>query len=155
MNNFTIRTACQKDLEVLVDFNARLALETENRPLDLNVLRQSMQAILDDPRKGVYLLACDGEKVIGQIMYVYEWSTWRNANFMWLTDLYVLPQYRRHGVFKLLSDYSMRLYHERKEVIGLRFYVDKENTGVVDLYKRIGWKESNYNLWEIKKDGCA
>ena len=153
MTNFTIRTAEPKDLDTLVDFNARLALETENLRLSKDVLSRSMQAILQDPRKGVYLFACEGDKIVGQLMYVYEWSTWHNANFMWLTDLYVLPQYRRHGVFKLLSDYAMNLYRTREEVVGLRFYVDKHNTSVVPLYKKIGWKESNYELWETVKDG--
>ena len=87
-------------------------------------------------------------------MYVYEWSTWRNANFMWLTDLYVLPNYRKKGIFNLLSEHVMDLYHKNENVVGLRFCVDKENTTVVPLYKKAGWKESNYNLWEIKKDGC-
>lgn len=146
-----IRKAEQKDMETLVDFNNRLALETENRPLDLPRLRASMQAILDDERKGVYLLACDGEEVLGQIMYVFEWSTWRNANFMWLTDLYVPPQHRKRGVFKALFHAVMDFYHSREDIIGLRFYVDKTNTAVVPLYKKVGWKESNYNLWEIKK----
>ena len=146
-----IRKAEQKDMETLVDFNNRLALETENRPLDLPRLRASMQAILDDERKGVYLLACDGEEVLGQIMYVFEWSTWRNANFMWPTDLYVPPQHRKRGVFKALFRAVMDFYHSREDIIGLRFYVDKTNTAVVPLYKKVGWKESNYNLWEIKK----
>ena len=148
---FQIRKAEQKDLETLVDFNNRLALETENRPLDLQRLRASMQAILDDERKGVYLLACDGEEVLGQIMYVFEWNTWRNANFMWLTDLYVPPRHRKRGVFKALFRAVMDFYHSREDIIGLRFYVDKTNTAVVPLYKKVGWKESNYNLWEIKK----
>lgn len=152
--NLTIRCATQADLEILVAFNQALAVETESRPLNETVLRQSMQAILDDPRKGVYWLACEGEKVVGQLMYVYEWSTWRNANFMWLTDLYVLPAYRKQGVFHALQSYAMDFYRAQKDVIGIRFYVDKDNTSVVPLYKKVGWKESNYNLWEIKKDGC-
>lgn len=151
---FTLRRAEAKDLDILVDFNNRLAIETENRPLDLTVLRSSMKHILEDERKGVYWFACDGDKVVGQIMYVFEWSTWRDKNFMWLTDLYVLPEYRKQGVFKLLSQHMMNFYRENPDIIGLRFYVDKENTGVVPLYHRIGWKESNYDLWEIKKDGC-
>ena len=151
---FTLRRAEEKDLDVLVDFNNRLAIETENRPLDLTVLRSSMKHILEDERKGVYWLACDGDKVVGQFMYVFEWSTWRDKNFMWLTDLYVLPQYRKQGVIKLLCQHMMNFYRENPDIIGVRFYVDKENTGVVPLYHRIGWKESNYNLWEIKKDGC-
>lgn len=151
--HFIIRKATKQDLPFLIASNNALALESEGRPLDQACLTQSMQAILDDERKGVYWLACDGEKAVGQIMYVFEWSTWRNANFMWLTDLYVLPEYRRRGVFRSLYQYAMNFYHSRADIIGLRFYVDKGNSAVVPLYKKIGWKESNYNLWEIKKDG--
>ena len=151
MNHFLIRKAEQKDLPVLVAYNNALALETEHRALDMECLTKSIQAILDDERKGVYWLACDGDKVVGQLMYVFEWSTWRNANFMWLTDLYVLPAYRRKGVFKSLFCQAMDFYHSRADIIGLRFYVDKSNTAVVPLYKKVGWKESNYNLWEMKK----
>lgn len=149
--SFTIRKAENKDLNTLVHFNNSLALESEHRSLDLDRLTKSMKAILEDERKGVYILACEGDKVVGQIMYVFEWSTWRNANFMWLTDLYVLPQYRRRGIFKLLFNYMMDFYHSRQDIIGLRFYVDKDNQAVVPLYKKVGWKESNYNLWEVKK----
>ena len=149
-----IREASLEDLNIIVDFNLALALETENRTLDKKILTQSIQTILQNPAKGVYLLACFGEKVVGQLMYVYEWSTWRNANFMWLTDLYILPNYRKKGIFNLLSKHAMDLYHKNENVVGLRFCVDKENTAVVPLYKKAGWKESNYNLWEIKKDGC-
>ncbi len=148
-----IRQASQQDLDILVEFNQKLALETEKRPLDVAILRKSMQAILDDERKGVYLLLMEGEEVLGQIMYVLEWSTWRNANFMWITDLYIKPKHRRRGLFHVIVNYAMNLYKERRDVIGLRFYVDKGNTKVIPLYKKIGWKESNYNLWEIKKDG--
>ena len=70
---------------------------------------------------------------------------------MWLTDLYVPPQHRKRGVFKALFRAVMDFYHSREDIIGLRFYVDKTNTAVVPLYKKVGWKESNYNLWEIKK----
>ena len=115
VKKFTLRRAEEKDLDVLVDFNNRLALETENRPLNLAVLRSSMKHILEDERKGVYWLACDGEKVVGQFMYVFEWSTWRDKNFMWLTDLYVLPEYRKQGVFKLLCQHMMDFYRRYKQ----------------------------------------
>lgn len=149
-----IRKASLDHLDTIVHFNLALASETENRTLDKDILRQSIQSILQDPRKGVYMLACIEDEVVGQIMYTFEWSTWRNANFMWLTDLYVLPEYRKKGIFKLLSDYMMDFYHKDPSIVGLRFCVDKENTSVVPLYKKAGWKEGNYNLWEIKKDGC-
>ena len=149
---FTLRRAEEKDLDILVDFNNRIALESEGHPLDLAVLRSSMKHILEDERKGVYWLACDGDKVVGQMMYVFEWSTWQDKNYMWLTDLYVLPEYRKQGVFKLLNQHLMDFYKKSPDIIGVRFYVAKTNTAVVPLYRRIGWKESNYNLWEVSKD---
>lgn len=149
---FTLRRAEEKDLDILVDFNNRIALESEGHPLDLAVLRSSMKHILEDERKGIYWLACDGEKVIGQMMYVFEWSTWQDKNYMWLTDLYVLPEYRRQGVFKLLNQHLLDFYQKSPDIIGVRFYVAKTNTAVVPLYRRIGWKESKYNLWEVTKN---
>lgn len=149
---FTLRRAEEKDLDILVDFNNRIALESEGHPLDLAVLRNSMKHILEDERKGIYWLACDGEKVIGQMMYVFEWSTWQDKNYMWLTDLYVLPEYRKQGVFKLLNQHLLDFYQKSPDIIGVRFYVAKTNTAVVPLYRRIGWKESKYNLWEVTKN---
>lgn len=149
-----IKQASLEHLDTIVNFNLALALETENRKLDVNILRQSIHSILTDPKKGVYILAYIGEEIVGQIMYTYEWSTWRNANFMWLTDLYICPEHRKKGIFKHLSDYVMDLYHKDPHAVGLRFCVDKENTSVIPLYQKAGWKEGNYNLWEIKKDGC-
>lgn len=149
---FTLRRAEEKDLDILVDFNNRIALESEGHSLDLAVLRNSMKHILEDERKGIYWLACDGEKVIGQMMYVFEWSTWQDKNYMWLTDLYVLPEYRKQGVFKLLNQHLLDFYQKSPDIIGVRFYVAKTNTAVVPLYRRIGWKESKYNLWEVTKN---
>ncbi len=153
-SKFQIKRAGKEHLDILVDFNMKLAIETENRPLNLETLTKSMNAILEDERKGVYLILFEGEEALGQIAYVYEWSTWRNANYMWLTDLYIKPEHRKRGLFKIIYQHVMRLYEENPSVLGLRFYVDKGNTSVVPIYKKVGWKESNYDLWEIKKSGC-
>lgn len=153
-NKFQIKRAGKEHLDILIDFNMKLALETENRPLNLETLTKSMKAIFEDERKGVYLILFEGDEPLGQIAYVYEWSTWRNANYMWLTDLYIKPEHRKRGLFKVIYQYVMRLYEENPSVLGLRFYVDKTNTSVVPIYKKVGWKESNYDLWEIKKSGC-
>lgn len=149
-----IQKASCKHLDTILKFNLALALETENRVLNKEVLRQSIQAVLEDHKKGTYLVACIDQEVVGQVMYTYEWSTWRNAYFMWITDLYIPPAHRKKGIFKHLSDYVMDLYHRDPHTVGLRFCVDKTNTAVAPIYQKAGWKEGNYNLWEIKKDGC-
>ena len=45
----TIRPASPDDLDVLIDFNARLAEETEGKRLDPGVLARGVASALDDP----------------------------------------------------------------------------------------------------------
>ena len=57
------------------------------------------------------------DEVVGQIMYTYEWSDWRNGLFIWVQSVYVDKEYRGQGVFR-------RLYnHVKKCVIKMKIYV--------------------------------
>ncbi|WP_334295967.1 GNAT family N-acetyltransferase [Clostridioides difficile] len=38
-------------------------------------------------------------------MYTYEWSDWRNGNFLWIQSVYVDKEYRRKGIFNYLFNY--------------------------------------------------
>ena len=58
MSDLTIRPATADDLDVIVDFNARIASETEDTVLDRNTLRAGVQVLLEDPAKGRYFVAC-------------------------------------------------------------------------------------------------
>src|SRR4051794_20730031 len=57
--SYTIRKATPQDTDVVVDFNARLALESEGKTLDLAKLLPGVRAQLADEHKGVYHLALD------------------------------------------------------------------------------------------------
>ena len=49
MAEITIRDAHPDDLDVIIDYNARLARETEGKELDLTILRQGVEIALADP----------------------------------------------------------------------------------------------------------
>src|SRR5262249_7497357 len=68
-----IRPAGPADAVVVADFNRRLALETEGKTLDGQVLACGVAAGLADPRKALYFVAEEAGSVRGQMMVTTEW----------------------------------------------------------------------------------
>ena len=99
-SEFSIRPAQPDDWPVVVDFNSRLAEESEGKVLDRAHLVPGVQALLADPAKGRYFVAEKDGQIIGQLMHTREWSDWRNGDIWWLQSVYVHPDYRRQGVFR-------------------------------------------------------
>ena len=89
-----VRRARSSDVNCITDFNARMAMETERKKLDLNVLRRGVTAVISDPAKGMYYVAEFAGEVVGQTLVTYEWSDWRNGTFWWIQSVYVPEQWR-------------------------------------------------------------
>ncbi|MCA9069091.1 MAG: hypothetical protein KDA84_09225, partial [Planctomycetaceae bacterium] len=54
---YEIRNAVPGDWETIVEYNVRLAIETENKTLDRETVIQGVKALLDDATKGRYFVA--------------------------------------------------------------------------------------------------
>jgi GNAT superfamily N-acetyltransferase len=147
--DITIRHAAASDAVIIAEFNARMAKETENLNLDRELLRRGTEALLADLSKGAYYLAETGETVIGQLMITYEWSDWRNATYWWIQSVYVLPEYRMHGVFRKLYQHIESLARTCGDVCGLRLYVDASNKRAQQTYKALGMNHSHYQMMEM------
>lgn len=143
-----IRKARIEDLEYIVKFNYNLAKETENKELNLEILTKGVQAILNDSTKGQYYVYEINEKIVGQIMYTYEWSDWRNGMFLWVQSVYVDAEYRRKGIFKEMYTYVREICDEEGGLVGIRLYVEKENLDAKSTYKSLGMQECNYHMYE-------
>src|ERR1700684_4152850 len=96
----SIRRAKPNDHATVVEYNRRMAWETEQKRLDEHVLSQGVAAVLAEPAKGFYLVAERDGEVLGQLMITYEWSDWRNGFFWWIQSVYVREDARRLGVFR-------------------------------------------------------
>lgn len=141
----TIRRATPADAPTIVEFNRRLAEESEGKILDPDVLRAGVAAALADPdKKGPYFLAVEGDAVLGQLQITYEWSDWRNGWAWWIQGVYVRPEARRRGVFRALYAHVYRLAQEDPEVIALRLYVDRDNHAAQQTYLGMGMEWMNY-----------
>lgn len=144
-----IRHAKASDAVLIADFNRRLAWETERRRLNRSRVLRGVNALLKDKAKGFYLVAEIDGQVAGQLLITFEWSDWRNGNFWWIQSVYVAPEFRELGVFRALYAHVHKLAKSRRDVCGLRLYVEKENGRAQKAYARLGMKEAHYKIFEF------
>ena len=146
----TVRTATPADVPAIVEYNRRLARETEAKELDPATLAAGVAAAIADPgRKGPYYLACASDDVVGQMQITYEWSDWRNGWFWWVQSVYVRADFRRSGVFRALFAEVRRQAEADPTVIGLRLYVERENTPAQQTYLSLGMSDASYVLFDL------
>ena len=137
------------DAPFIADSNLCLALETEHRQLDRARVGAGVEALLNDPAKGTYFVAeCDGT-LAGQLLVTHEWSDWRNGNFWWIQSVYVEETSRGGGVFRALFEHIQTLAKSRKDVCGLRLYVEANNARAQEAYRRLGMNKTPYEMFEI------
>lgn len=147
-----IRIATLKELDTLVSFQMAMALETEELVLDRPILSKGVEAALADPQKGViYVAEMPGGIVAGSLMITFEWSDWRNGWIWWIESLYVLPEYRKQGVFHRLYEHIQALVRSDEQIKGIRLYVDKRNTRAQKVYEAIGMCGEHYTTYEWMK----
>ena len=143
-----VRPAVTDDWPIIVEFNCLLAEESEGKKLDRTHVEPGVQALLADPRKGRYLIAMDQGRPIGQLMHTYEWSDWRNGDIWWLQSVYVHPDYRRQGAFRALFDKLRSEAEADPGVVGLRLYVEEQNTRAHETYRNLGLSPGGYFVME-------
>jgi len=147
-NHVKILDALPKDSATLVDFNIRMARETEDMLLDPGIVTHGVKAVLEDRKNGFYLIAeVDGE-VVGSLMVTTEWSDWRNGAFWWVQSVYVEPGFRRHGVFRALYEELKGRSKSADQVCGCRLYVERDNNTAQATYIQLGLEETKYKVFE-------
>ena len=158
--NLTIRSARTGDADVICEFNRLMALETENKALNLAVLKPGVVAMLSDVTKGRYFVAtvlssppgraagAEGDEVVGQLGITLEWSDWRNGNWWWIQSVYVRKDARRFGVFRKLYEHVREQARQTPDVIGLRLYVEHENQIAQETYRKMGMAMTGYHVME-------
>ncbi|QBB69120.1 GNAT family N-acetyltransferase [Pseudolysobacter antarcticus] len=141
-----LRIATHADINALVDFNAAMALETEAKQLDRDVLRAGVAGVLDQPRRGFYLLAEMADGIAGGLLITYEWSDWRCGDWWWIQSVFVRPEFRRHGVFRALhAEVEQRA--RAADAVGIRLYVEWENQRAQQTYEVLGMQREHYHMY--------
>lgn len=128
-----------------------MALETEGLHLEPGVVRKGVARVFRDPNLGHYFVATERKKVIASVLVLKEWSDWRNGEVWWIHSLYVLPKYRREGVFRGLYAFLRERVQNSRSARGIRLYVDRNNHPAQKAYRRVGMSDHHYLLFEWLK----
>jgi ribosomal protein S18 acetylase RimI-like enzyme len=143
------RRANLSDAEVIARFCTAMALETEHLELDQERVHRGVVAGLQDPSKGFYLVAVAEGTVVGQTMITFEWSDWSNALRWWVQSVYVHPEFRRRGIYSGLFGHLAELAKAEGAVCAIRLYVHRENRVAQAVYRKLGFQETHYYLYEM------
>lgn len=144
----TIGYAEAVDAQTICDFNVAMALETEGKALDKQVVFSGVQRLIANPAYGFYAVARSGEEVVASLMVTTEWSDWRDGIFWWVQSVYVSPDYRRQGIYRKMYDFVREAARSNPDICGFRLYVDGDNVAAQKTYSELGMTETDYRLYE-------
>ncbi len=125
-----------------------MAIETEDLTLNDQKISQGVKAVFDDSKKGFYIVSTNNSQVVASMLITPEWSDWRNGYFLWIQSLYVIPSFRKQGIFRNMYQFIKQTVVESANYLGLRLYVEENNKTAVDVYVNVGMKGSHYKMFE-------
>ncbi|MBA4031757.1 MAG: GNAT family N-acetyltransferase [Planctomyces sp.] len=147
---YSVRRGSFADADTIASFNAAMAMESEGRNLDALRLRKGVQMLLEDKSRGEYWVAEERATgcLAGQLMLTREWSDWRAGDFWWIQSVYVSPKNRGKGVFRQLMEAIRQQARQSEGCVGLRLYVERDNTSAQEVYRKLGLSETGYVVME-------
>ncbi len=147
-----VREARLEDAGHIIDFQIRMARETEEIELDRATCTRGVYSIFEDPGLGRYFVAEMDNMVVGSLMITSEWSDWRNGTVWWIQSVYVVPDARGGGVYRSLYEYIKHLVATSESIRGIRLYVDTRNTAAQAVYRKLGMSGEHYRVFEWMRE---
>ncbi len=146
---FKIRSAHPEDANSIAKFQVAMALETENKQLDEDNVKQAVDAVFDDPGKGFYIVGESAGNVVSSLLITYEWSDWRNSNLWYIQSVFVVEEVRGQGIFKSMYNFVMDMA-KSEQIMFVRLYVELENEAAQKVYESLGMKRMPYYMYDVK-----
>src|SRR5512133_4227797 len=146
----SIRKATSDDAESIIDFQQKMAWETEHMTLVPEIINKGVNAVFADTTRGQYWVAEENGKIVASLLITYEWSDWRNSNVWWFQSVYVLPENRRTGIFRSMFQH-IKNEGEKDGIAGLRLYVETNNSPAQSTYEALGMTSLHYRMFEWMK----
>jgi ribosomal protein S18 acetylase RimI-like enzyme len=135
---FSVRRACAADVESIIRMKTRLAL-AENATFALRWTHADWlrECFGTDARFCIYVAECD-EANIGRVIYSERsYTGWREPA-LYIQDLFVEPEYRRHGIGRaLLARVAADAVGLRSPMVELTMHADNPAR---EFYRRAGFE---------------
>jgi GNAT superfamily N-acetyltransferase len=109
-------------------------------------LEKAIAAVIDNENLGFFLMAQKDERIIGVAYVSFNWTLEHCGKSAWLEELYVIPEWRNHGVGRsLLSSVIQQARACGCEAIDLE--VDQSHALAENLYRRAGFSALSRTRW--------
>lgn len=133
--NFLIRKGIKQDLPQVLGLIKELAVY-EKAPDEVTVSVSDMKrdGFGENPVFEFFVAEAD-HKIIGIALYYIKYSTWK-GKCVFLEDIIVTEQYRKHGIGKKLFDEVVKVAKAMK-VERLEWQVLEWNTPAIEFYKKL------------------
>ena len=145
---FRIRLAEEEDNSKIIEFQIKMARESEGLDLDREILSNGVRSVFHDLNKGKYYVVEEDDQIVASMLNTYEWSDWRNQWVIWLQSVYIIPAHRRKGIFRLMYDHVQQLVKNDDGIAGIRLYVDSANQKALNTYFSVGMDGEHYKVFE-------
>ena len=155
MPHILVRNATASDIDAIVEYNQRLAQESEGKRLDPAIISAGVRRGFKSPELCRYFVAEVDGRVVGTTMLTYELTDWRDGVVWWLQSVFIEPEYRRHGVFRAIYRHIEALAREHPDVRALRLYVHRDNERAMRTYEAVGMERAGYELYEHDWSGAV
>lgn len=147
----SIRKANIQDAPAIIDFQKKMAWETEKLNLVPEIVENGVNAVFANKALGQYWIAVEDGTSVASLLITYEWSDWRNSNVWWFQSVYVMPEFRRKGIFRSMYNH-IKDEADKQNIAGLRLYVETNNTRAQKTYEALGMQNEHYTMFEWLKE---
>ena len=137
MTDITMRKAGASDVETMMRLLVASAdSQGERQSLCVNAADLLREGFGETPAYHAILAETQG-RVVGLALYSFNFSTWSSVKGLFLEDLYVEPEWRRHGVARRLMQELVEIAREN-HCGRFQWFVLRSNAGARRFYESIG-----------------
>jgi GNAT superfamily N-acetyltransferase len=108
---------------------------------NIEIQKQGLKMILENPDFGKVFVACVGDKVVGMVNVLFTISTAVGGKVAILEDMVVEPAYRNKGIGSALLNYASNFAFEN-DCLRITLLTDIENEKAHSFYHQKGFKLS-------------
>lgn len=151
MSYYSIRPAVAADAETIIDFQIRMAWETEQKVLPRDRVEPGVRGVFVDRSRGEYFVA-EAETagpVVASLLVTTEWSDWRNTDIWYIQSVYVDADHRGQGCFRQMYANVVEQAKQRNVRV-VRLYVETDNAAAQSVYERLGMQRLPYYMYQME-----
>jgi ribosomal protein S18 acetylase RimI-like enzyme len=151
VSKYVVRPAVAADAEMIIDFQIRMAWETEQKVLPRDRVEPGVRGVFADRSRGEYFVAeaDSAGPVVASLLVTTEWSDWRNTDIWYIQSVYVDADHRGQGCFRQMYANVVEQAKQRNVRV-VRLYVETDNSAAQQVYERLGMQRLPYHMYQME-----